>query len=245
MHNVALKHAGLDWTYCAIRVSDAEIDLVPALLTLESFMGANVTVPHKILAQRWCTHLDESAAAMGSVNTLVRTNGAIKGFNTDLPGFLDGLSSANVSIPEKALILGTGGTSRMVQFALARAGCKNVLVFSRQTEEGLLSYELIGEHIKTAGLLVNCTPKGMWPDVHERPLDLSGVETLEHLTVYDLIYRPFKTRLLLDAESKGARIITGLEMFIGQGARAYALWTGKTFQKEVAYQLLLPELTKI
>jgi shikimate dehydrogenase len=245
MHNAALHDAGRDWEYHALRISTTQLPQLQSIFALPGFRGANVTVPHKVDILPFCDVLDETAREIGAVNTIVPDAGKRTGFNTDLPGFLDGLQRAGVSKVSKVAVLGTGGTSRMVVSAFKRQQPEpEIRVFSRQPSGNSFDYATLPAFLQTADVLVNCTPKGMWPNVDETPVDLAALPfSLKHLTVYDLIYRPLQTRLLYDAAAKNARTISGLEMFIGQGARAFSMWTGLPFGYEAARERLLKILS--
>lgn len=245
MHNAALRDAGCDWEYHALRITTTQLPQLQSIFALPGFRGANITVPHKIDILPFCDALDETAREIGAVNTIVLNAGKRTGFNTDLPGFLDGLQRAGVSKVSNVAVLGTGGTSRMVVSAFKRQHPDSeIRVFSRKPTGSCFDYATLPAFLQTADVLVNCTPKGMWPDVDEAPVDLAALPfSLEHLTVYDLIYRPLQTRLLRDAAAKNARTISGLEMFISQGARAFSMWTGLPFDYETARERLLEMLS--
>lgn len=234
-------------------------ELCPAelgpFLEARDFAGLNVTVPYKEAVIPYLDRLDEQAAAIGAVNTVINRDGALWGYNTDFWGMeaalrrLWGTQTAECRPCEgtTVLILGTGGTSKTALAACRALGARKVFRVSRTGREGTLSYEQAaalfgtpphpsasqipshqGEGFGLAeprGLVViNCTPAGMWPDLDGGPLGLAGLPGLEG--VFDCVYNPLRTRLVLEAQARGVPAAGGLYMLVKQAARACALFTG-------------------
>ena len=244
MHNAAFRECGLDYIYLAFEVKPEH--LRDALLGLPALgiCGVNLTIPHKENAIRHMNELSEEAIAAGAVNTVVVESGELRGYNTDIEGFLKSLSEDAGFTPEgkKVVVLGAGGAGRAVLFALAQAKVTELVIANRtimraeklvsdirQKFPGIkikampLSSNSIGEEISSCGLLVNATPLGMKTEV-----PISDTECLhERLTVYDLIYTPLSTPLLDEAEKRGAKTVNGLSMLVYQGAASFKLWTRK------------------
>lgn len=244
IHNFAFEQAGLDWKYYAVSVQEQDFPHIKKLFLDTGFRGANITVPYKVKVLSVIDDLDPRAANIGAVNTVVTKNGRVHGYNSDNAGFLDGLKSAGINDIKKAAILGSGGTSRMVVNALRGLGCSDIRVFSRNPGQNETGYAYLGKELEHTDLLVNCTPVGMWPAVNDSPVDANTLRRMKNGAVYDLIYRPFKTKLLLEAENLGLRIIPGLEMFVGQAARSFERWTGRLFPRVEVKNMLHKMLQK-
>ena len=182
------------------RLWEVEPEDLPAFLSREDIGGLNVTIPYKRDVIPFCQELDRGAQAIGSVNTLVRgADGKLRGYNTDLVGFLTMARRAGIPFAgRKVLVLGSGGASLTVQAAARMEGAGEVVVISRTGPD---NYENLRERHGGAQILVNATPAGMWPQVEEQPVDLALLPRLEG--VLDLIYNPLRTNLLLQAQALG------------------------------------------
>ena len=185
------------------------------------FDGINVTIPYKKLAFAVCDEVSDIAAKIGSVNTVVRKNGKLKGFNTDYYGFTYLIKKAGFDVSKgKTLVLGSGGSSVMVCAALRDLGSEEIIVISRNGEN---NYDNVYDLHSDASFIVNTTPLGMYPKN-----GISAV-SLERFTnckgVVDIIFNPSKTKLLLDAESLGIPFINGLPMLVAQAKQAFEIFT--------------------
>lgn len=188
-----------------------------------AFHGLNVTIPYKKAVVPYCTALSETAQLLQSVNTLVRRpDGTLYGANTDYDGFAYLLRRSGVEpAGKKALVLGSGGASVTVCAVLAKMGAQPVVI-SRTGEN---NYENLARH-SDAQLLVNTTPVGMYPHNGAAAVDLT---LFPHLAaVYDLIYNPARTALLLQAESLGIPAFGGLAMLVAQARRSSELFQNTT-----------------
>ncbi|MBR2080311.1 MAG: shikimate kinase [Oscillospiraceae bacterium] len=190
--------------------------------------GLNVTIPYKKAVLPFCTRLSDVAKESGSVNTLVREGDGWFGTNTDFDGFLYTVRKSGVSVMEKkALVFGSGGVSGTICHALKTLGAASVTVISRSGED---NYENLDRHAD-AQVLVNCTPVGMYPKVGEAVVSLDRFPRCE--CVFDLIYNPTKTALLLDAEARGIPFSDGLPMLVAQAVRASELFQIKSIPDEL------------
>ncbi|UCC65664.1 MAG: shikimate dehydrogenase [Anaerolineae bacterium] len=253
MHNAAFEALGLNWRYVLLPVRPGQVETAVRGLGALGFRGANVTVPHKGAVIPALDSLGPNARALGAVNTLVigqREDGraVIGGFNTDDKGALSALRGGGFE-PEEggcAVVVGAGGAARAVVFGLLRSGIGEVAVLSRTLERARalvadlsdshtwlgtahalpLTPETLTESARTADLLVNATPVGMWPHGGES-LWPDGVPLPAHLIVFDLVYNPLETRLLGQVRESGARPVGGLGMLVHQGALAFQMWTGE------------------
>ena len=215
------------------RLIELEPDRLGEFLRREDIGGLNVTIPYKREAMAFCDVVDEGAKAIGSVNTLVRRDGRLCGYNTDIDGFLYMLKRANISLSgKKTLILGSGGASLTAQAAAKREGAREVVVISRTGPDNYGNLERHGD----AEVIVNTTPVGMWPDMDGRPVDLERFPKVE--AVADIIYNPLRTSLLLQAEALGLRRSGGLPMLAAQAAAAEERFFGKTIPTSETERIL-------
>lgn len=205
------------------RLIELEPKELEGFLRREDLGGLNVTIPYKRDVMRFCDEIDPAAESIGSVNTLVRRNGKLTGYNTDIDGFLYTLRRAGISLKgEKVLILGSGGASLTAQAAARRESAREIVVISRSGPD---NYENLAERHGDAEALINTTPVGMWPHLEGAPADL---RLLPRLTdVADVIYNPGRTNLLLQAEELGVRRAGGLPMLVAQAKRAEELFFDK------------------
>jgi len=254
MHNSAFAALDLNWCYVPLPVRPERLGEAVAGLRALSFVGANVTVPHKEAVMPHLDHVTPEAQAIGAVNTLVMREGRSIGHNTDWQGFLTALGEGGFDPHGKrAVVLGAGGAARAVVYALAQAGAQ-VAVLNRTLARaqalaqdlsplfpGLLLFSLpltlqtLGERTAEAHLLVNATSVGTWPEVDQSPWP-EDLAFPSHLTVFDLVYNPRQTKLLRQARAAGAKAVGGLGMLVHQGAAAFELWTGKKAPVETMYE---------
>ena len=201
--------------------------LAEVLQTEPTLQGFNVTIPYKQQVFSYLSELSEAAQAIGAVNVVKvmrRDEGLhLKGYNTDYIGFTDSIRPHLKPHHTHALILGTGGASKAVDYALRKLGLKTQYV-SRTAREGIIAYdELTPELMAQYTVIVNTTPLGMHPKVDEcPPLDYAQL-TPQHL-LYDVVYNPAKTLFLQRGEEHGATICNGMDMLIGQAKAAWEIW---------------------
>ena len=194
-----------------------------AFLQKGDFDALNVTIPYKKRAAALCDELSETARAIGSVNTIVRrADGRLCGDNTDVYGFEELLRRAVFSPrAKKVLVLGSGGASAAVVYALKKQQAREIVVVSR---EGKDNYSNLSRHTD-AELIVNTTPVGMYPHNGEAVIDLLRFPHCR--AVVDLIYNPVRTELLLQAEKLGIPFANGMVMLAAQAIRSSEIFTGK------------------
>ena len=243
MHNAAFDALGLPWRYNLLPVPPGQLGAQIGLCVGQGYVGWNVTIPHKEHMVAYLDDIAHEVKAVGACNTVRVEHGRVVGFNTDVAGFLAGLQEiGGIEPSSEAIVLGAGGAARAVAWALTTHGY-GVKVLARRAEQAAAlcaSLRVSGEAsvrydrldagglnhmLRSAGLLVNCTPAGMWPHEEASPLP-ADTRLPEHLVVYDLVYRPRPTRLLKEAMSSGCRTQDGLSMLVYQGAAAFEIWTG-------------------
>lgn len=189
--------------------------------------GVNVTIPYKKSIIPFLDEIDENAKEINAVNTIkferINSKLVLKGFNTDYLGFVDSLKPYLKDYHKSALILGTGGGSAAVAYALKKMGI-NYIKVSRNPVREVLSYnELTEEIIREYNLIINTTPLGMFPDIETYPQIPYSAISKDHI-LFDLIYNPTKTVFLKKGQEKGATIINGSEMLISQAEYAWKIW---------------------
>ena len=182
--------------------------------------GLNVTIPYKEKIITYLDEIDKAASKIGAVNTIAIKDNKLIGYNTDYIGFIESFKN-NLNF-KNALILGTGGASKAIQYAL---NIKNINfdIGSRKKNKKYISYDLINEKIKDYDLIINTTPLGTFPDVSKKPKINYNLINENHFC-YDLIYNPEKTSFLKECEKKGARIKNGLEMLKSQAEESWLIW---------------------
>ncbi|CAN5435617.1 shikimate dehydrogenase [soil metagenome] len=219
-------HDGLrDYHYDLYPLNSVD-DIKTLLEENPELVGLNVTIPYKEQVLKYLTDIDPFAKTIGAVNVIKIKNGKLKGFNTDSDAFLESLEKWFPNMEgSKALILGTGGSSKAVQAALKRIPLEFNLV-SREQKAGSYTYEDLVKDpsiITNSNLIINTTPLGMTPDTNGMPpIDFELLGSTHY--VYDLIYNPARTKFLQKAEMQGSTIKNGLEMLHIQAEKAWAIW---------------------
>ncbi len=189
-----------------------------------SISGFNVTIPYKETIMDFLDEIDETAKEIGAVNTIkITDSGKLIGYNTDFYGFTEALKIQLKPHHKKALILGTGGASKAIAFALKELDIQYVFV-SRKNSEHQLTYSEIDQSVLQENLLIiNCTPLGTFPNIEEAPSIPTQFLTEKHL-VFDLIYNPPHTKLLKLALEQHADVTNGLYMLELQAEKAWEIW---------------------
>ena len=254
MHNAAFERAGIDAVYEAWETASDDLAEGVSSLRGENYLGANVTVPHKQAVMEHLDEIDDLAARIGAVNTIVNQSGRLIGSNTDALGFINSLQSEAgvIVVGMKIVLIGAGGAARAAAYALADAKAGALTIANRTVER---AESLVAELRETgaeatafsiadpyflsacerADLIVNSTSVGMLhgPAEDESPIPASAISP--GCVVYDMVYNPIKTPLLKDAENAGAQVVGGLPMLVYQGAAAWTRWTGRDAPVEVMF----------
>jgi shikimate dehydrogenase len=245
LHNAGFRAAGLNYVYLAFQVKDVA-DALAGMRAFSGFRGLSVTIPHKRTVIDLLDEVEPIARRIGSVNTITNEGGRLVGSSTDGPGTLRALHEAGIALEGKhVLFAGTGGAVRAVAFAMAElSGAASVRILGRtpanvETLVGDLqkktSCTILGGDLKEdlheaasqADVLIQGTPLGMYPNRIDHTAIPRDVLEPRHV-VFDMVYRPFKTRLLREAEAAGCRTVPGIEMLIHQAVLQFERWTGIT-----------------
>ncbi len=208
-----------DYGYDIIEKSEDALD---GFLKSGEFDGFNVTIPYKKAVIPYCSSLSDSAKKLGNVNTVLRLpDGTLYGDNTDYFGFYYTVKNSGVEVKgKKAIVLGSGGASVTVCAVLRDMGVSEVITVSRT---GKNNYGNLYLHAD-AGIIVNATPVGMYPNCGKSPIDLADFKNCE--CVFDLIYNPARTALILQAEELGIPAFNGLLMLVAQAKKSAEIFTG-------------------
>ncbi len=191
-------------------------------MTKADFDGINVTIPYKKAVIPYLAEISEEARLCGAVNTVVRRDGKLYGYNTDIFGMKHMLSRAGIELKNKnVLILGSGGTSGTALCLCRMEGARRVERVSRTAKDGAISYEEALTR-KDTEVIINTTPVGMYPNMGESAIDLSAFPRLE--AVADAIYNPLKSQIVLDGSKRGLRTTGGLFMLVSQAMYAARLF---------------------
>jgi shikimate dehydrogenase len=219
--NQKFAEQGLDAVYQNFALED--IEAFPELIkNNKDLHGLNVTIPYKQHVIPFLNQVDVVARQIGAVNTIKFTQNKLIGYNTDVFGFEKSILPLLKPWHQSALVLGTGGASKAVNYVLNKLGIKHTHV-GRKANEGLLYEELDKSNMRSNQIIINCTPLGMFPLVDDYPLIPYQYITNLHL-VYDLIYLPEETLFLKQARENGAVTKNGLEMLTLQAEKAWQIW---------------------
>lgn len=249
----AFRESGVNGAYAAFHVTPDRLgDAIRGIRAL-GFRGLNVTIPHKIEVMAYLDEIDESAGAIGAVNTIVSVDGRLVGYNTDGIGYVRSLKEeAEPDLAgKKIIVLGAGGAARGIVWALLRERPAELWVANRTEaraaelagafESGgrlkALPWDSLREACGEADVVINTTSVGMAPNVGAVPVDPAWLRP--GAVASDLIYNPLKTAFLEGAEARGCRIHGGLGMFVYQGAYAFEYWTGRTAPAQAMREAVL------
>lgn len=201
------------------------IEEFPDVITQNpTLIGLNVTIPYKELIIPFLTSLDQTAKAIGAVNTIKITPEGLIGYNTDYYGFMASLEPHLQPHHTHALILGTGGASKAVLYALLQLGITPTLV-SRTKSPDTLTYDCLSSEVMAQNtVIINCSPVGTYPNITDKPELPYSFVTTKHL-LYDLIYNPEQTAFLKEGALKGAITVNGSKMLQLQAEKAWEIWS--------------------
>lgn len=232
MHSIMSNRYGFDFSYLAFDIKKEDLQNVISAAKAMGVRGFNVTAPHKIDVMNYIDEIDSDALLMGTVNTIVNTDGKLKGYNTDGDGFVNSLEFENTEVKgKKVLMLGAGGSARSIAYKLAKKKVSRLDISSRSKEKIKAIADIIEKNTdvkvddeinKTVeyDIIINTTPLGMYPHTDENPFPCPEMFN-STMTACDIIYNPKKTLFLKEAQKYGARVVNGLSMLVLQGVYAF------------------------
>ncbi len=220
-----IVHNKLGYDYDLVEVAEGELE---GFVKSRRYKAYNVTIPYKSAIMEYLSEISEEAKALGVVNLVIDEGEAgLHGYNMDIRGMEFALEKSGADINgKKVLILGTGNTSATAEYLAKENGAKEIVKISRSGEN---NYENLSSHAD-AGFIINTTPVGTFPGNEDCLLDLSLFPSL--IGVQEVIYNPIKSRLVLQAEARGLKVATGLDMLVGQAAYTAEKFTGELLSFE-------------
>jgi 3-dehydroquinate dehydratase/shikimate dehydrogenase len=241
LHNLMFRQTGLDAVYLPFRVPRGELPETLQAFDAVPVTGYSVTIPHKEAAAALAYETDDRVKETGAANTLVKRANGFYAANFDYEAALEGLRQNMPEVDGKpaeirgmgAMILGTGGAAKAVAHALHHAGANPIWIVGRSADKTeRLAAEVHGKSVEwearhniDPGILVNCTPVGMHPNLDDCPVHAGFLKP--GMVVFDTIYNPEQTLLIKWAKERGAQVVTGTEMFVRQAAMQFELFTGR------------------
>ena len=238
IHSAAFRELDLENSYIAYRIPKGELKEGIESLKKIKITGFNVTIPHKVEMMKYLDKMDESCSLIGAVNTVTNNEGVLKGYNTDMDGFLDPFKKKEIKIQDtEILLLGAGGAARAIVAGVAKENAKHITIANRTLENannlaqfankiGLnadsITIEKVGNNLQNYDIIVNATSIGL----KNEPSPISFESIKPETIVYDVVYMPMNTDFLKKAKEKGDKIIYGYEMLLGQAVRAFEIWHG-------------------
>ena len=236
IHSAAFRELNLDSSYIAYRIPKGELAEGIEGLKKIKIDGFNVTIPHKIQMIKYLDKMDESSSLIGAVNTVSNKDGVLKGYNTDMDGFLEPFEKKGLEIAKtNVLLIGAGGAARAIVAGFAKEKASSITIANRTLERalnlsefsktiGLNSNAVKIEDVKYAAknydIIVNATPVGLKNE--SSVISLDGIS--EKTIVYDIVYMPMNTDFIKKAKAEKATIVYGYEMLLGQAAKAFEIW---------------------
>lgn len=251
MHQTALDYHQIRAQYHAIDLQTGDIPDFISWMNRDAFLGCNITIPYKKLFIDIVDRLDLAGSELGVINTIVKSESELVGYNTDMHGFQQPLYPWRIQLEgATAVIFGTGGASNAVTAGLVSVGVSKILMVSRDVKNRTLTsnrgrddveilyidYSQWAAYIDEVTILVNATPLGMAPYTKESPVSELEMNLLKDKICYDLVYNPLNTTFLTFAKQSGAQAIQGHHMLIHQGDLSFNLWTGKSFPLDIIYK---------
>ncbi|RST61514.1 shikimate dehydrogenase [Siminovitchia terrae] len=239
MHNKELQELEIDAYYHPFHIKGKDLKMAVDGMKVIGVAGFNVTIPHKTAIIPLLDKVDPLAEAIGAVNTVVREDNLLVGYNTDGAGFVESLKQAwkEDFTGERALIIGAGGAAKAIYYTLLSIGVQRVDICNRtiqkaealiagqpyQADSKAITLEEGEANIGDYSLIIQTTSIGMDPEIGKSPISLEGVRSSAFVS--DIIYNPAETMFLKQAAQKGAKTQNGLGMLVYQGALAFEKWT--------------------
>jgi len=254
MHNAVFRMLNLDCVYIAMRVKSNELDAAIKSIKNSNISGFNVTMPHKVSIIEYIDKLDESSILADAVNTVDIKDEKMIGYNTDIHGFITPIKERGIILKDKnVLLLGAGGAARAIIIALSKEHINELIIANRDIKKANMLIDSLKSKInisfdtrfmdlnnakdyaKNSYLIVNATPLGM-----KNEASIISAKYINHDSIiYDIVYRPMNTPLILEAINANAKVIYGYEMLLEQGAKAFEIWLSIKAPRDIMKMALL------
>lgn len=220
-----IHNALADYEYSIIEIAKDELGDFMKNMT---HAAINVTIPYKELVIPYLDKIDSHASAIGAVNTVVKKDGKLYGYNTDFYGMTELLNHAKIDPSnKKVVILGTGGTSKTAEAVVTALGARVIYKVSRRSTSDAITYDKLYKEHTDAEIIINTTPVGMFPNTEDTPIDISEFKNLSG--VIDAIYNPLSSSLILEAKKRKIPAEGGLYMLVAQAVRASEIFLDKKY----------------
>jgi shikimate dehydrogenase len=256
LHNNGFRDLGLNAVYLMLETKEKNLEEYINSLKMIGFSGWNVTIPYKESIIPYLNGFSSLARASGAVNTVLNRRGRLTGYNTDVIGFQRQIEESGINVKDKrAVVIGAGGAARAVIAALIQLSLADITIINRTVENAeelaklfrednseqnfnfcSLEEQEYAEVVKTADLVVDTTPVGMYSN-NIKNIVINPDCLHEDQLVIDLVYNPLKTKILIEAEKRGAQIGNGLPTLIYQAEASFKLWTQEMPPKKKWYQI--------
>lgn len=236
IHNAAFRKLDLDCTYIAYRIPKGELEEGLESLKKIKISGFNVTIPHKIEIMKYLNKVDEDCSLIGASNTVSNNDGELKGYNTDMDGFLEPIKRKNIAIKDtNVLLFGAGGAARAIVAGFAKEKVKSITIVNRTKQNAMslaqfahkigldanaTSLDELGNSVSDYKFIINATSIGLKNEKTPLPTETLDKDSI----VYDIVYMPMNTDLIKKAKQRGATVIYGYEMLLGQATRSFEIW---------------------
>lgn len=265
MHNAMIKELGIEGSYELLDTESEDLVNRVKFLKSRDYTGFNVTIPHKVPITLFLDEFDKLADLAGCANTVkILPDKSMCGYNTDIYGFQKAIPQdiqSNIK-GEQVTILGTGGAARAAAIALCQCGVSKIEFFARNIINAKTMVDFLRNNFTSVNfelrqiqslrdlsdskMLVNSTPIGMrGKAMGTSPIEEDILKTLpQDASVYDIVYNPMKTELLKQAQRNGYKTISGVDMFVHQGAKAFEIWTGKKANTDTMKMAVLEALAQ-
>ena len=261
MHNAAFEALKLDYVFLAFKVKSAEVENAIRGMRALGIHGLNVTMPHKNAVIKYLDEVDPAGKTIASANTILNKDGRLLGFNTDGIGALNALEQNGVEPKgKKVLLLGAGGAAKAIAYTLSQEADELVILnrtpkqateladllkqkFNKKIKAGELSPSAVKDNLADSDVLINATSVGMKPNANQTHVQPEWLKP--DLAVMDIVYDPIETKLAKDAKAAGAKVVSGVEMLIYQGAVSFEIWTACKAPVEVMRKAALNHLRTV
>jgi len=197
-------------------IAKEELD---SFMKTRDFIGINVTIPYKEAVIPYLDYVDQTALQIGAVNTIIKHDNKLCGYNTDVDGLTQLIKRNGIGLEgKKVLILGSGGTSKTALYVSNSLNCREVYRVSRSKNDNTITYDEAVDKHSDADVIINTTPCGMYPNIGESAINIDAFDNLS--AAIDVVYNPLRSKLICDARNKGIKAVGGLYMLVAQAACA-------------------------